>query len=154
MNNTTRSTISLDADEVAGVDLVKRYRKKRLFTSMRLINSLTNQQDSPDLLDLLGSMSKGARDLFLLIKNQMDYRTHIAFLESSELSRGQQNKRSAAYRELAELGLVRKLPATGLKNSTGIEMHFPIGNYMVSPEYIYPNDRFLDEIEYLWDQVR
>jgi hypothetical protein len=45
-----------------------------------------------DILDLLGDLSKCARDLFLEIKRNMDFTTYIAILPSSELTQSKKKQ--------------------------------------------------------------
>jgi len=118
------------------------------------LNTLNNQNDSPDILDVMGLLSKGARDLFLKIKNQMNYRTNVATLRSENLTKGQLNKRSAYYKELITFDLVCRLPATGIIDiDDETQLMYSKHTYIVSPFFILPPHEYVPRIKHIWSQV-
>lgn len=129
------------------------YKHSRRHTQIGVLNMLLNPSDKPDLLDIMGAVSKGARDFFILIKNNLSYKTNTAYLPPAELSKGQLNKRSQYYNELLRYGLVKRIPANQVKNEEGVGLQYPVGTYMVSPEYILPPQRYLLRIKNIWDQL-
>lgn len=110
--------------------------------------------DEPDLLDMLGAMTKGQRDMFLLIKVNMDYRTNRAVLGNADLTPSQVNQRSAAYNGLHKLGLIKRVRQGDLTNLAGEKISVSKGTYMVNPTYIRPRDKYAEELFYQWHQLK
>ncbi|ROQ37939.1 hypothetical protein EDB94_4135 [Marinobacter sp. 3-2] len=129
-------------------------RRKGRYTSISLIRVRNSRDPEPDLLDLLGSLSKGARDLFLEIKRNMDYRTYTATLPNKNLPRSEINRRSRAIDELrrAGNGLACRVPTKGVTSVAGVDQGFRPGTFMLSPYYIYPNHLYEKEIQNVWNQ--
>jgi len=140
-----------DAD---GWELKPIIKDKRPFTGMPPIRTGLTPNRKPDLLDLLGDLSKGARDLFLHIKTNMNFTTYLAVLPNHELTQSQINKRSQAIQELECMGdgLALRVPTSGMKNCGGLELRFKPSTFILSPEYLYPNHKYRDEIENIWRQ--
>lgn len=136
---------------------LKRVNKNRgPFTSISPIRTKYTIGWEPDVLDLLGDLSKCARDLFLEIKRNMDFRTYIAVLPNDELTQSQKNKRSQAIQELESTGygLAQRVPQSGLTNIAGHDFRFKPSTFILSPEYIYPSPKFEDEIQNVWSQCK
>lgn len=137
---------------------VRPYYKNRQgrFTSMPLIRTQSTRSQEPDLLDLMGELSKTARDLFLEIKRGMHYRNHLALLPNEGLTKSQVNKRSLAIKELESTGkgLACRVPTRGIVNLDGTEQLFRPSTFMISPEYIFPGRKFEEEINHRWKQCR
>ncbi|WP_349343557.1 hypothetical protein [Marinobacter sp. MMG032] len=129
-------------------------RRQGRYTSISLIRIRNSRDPDPDLLDLLGGLSKGARDLFLEIKLNMDYRTYTATLPNKNLPRSEINRRSRAIDELrrAGNGLACRVPTKGVTSVAGVEQGFRPGTFMLSPYYIYPNHLYEKEIQNVWNQ--
>jgi hypothetical protein len=110
----------------------------------------------PDLLDLLGNLSKGARDLFLKIKKNMDFVTYIAILPNKDLTQSQMSKRSQAIQELERIGsgLAQRVPQSGLTNVAGIDLRYKPSTFILSPEYIFSNPAHSEEIVNVWNQCK
>lgn len=156
MNSDSAKTDShfLELDGAASYEIKRVYSDGKRFTSISPIRTAGSRDATPDLLDLLGELSKGARDLFLEIKRNMDYRTHIAVLPNKHLSRSQINKRSGAIRELEEAGtgMAYRVPTSGIENTNDIEQRFRPSTFMLSPNYIYPGKKYKYEIMHIWHQ--
>lgn len=129
-------------------------RDKRRFTRIPLITTKNSRHQTPDLLDLMGQLSKGARDLFLAIKCGMDYRNHLAWLPNSDLKPSQRNLRSRAIKELETIaaGLACRVPTSGITNLNGIEQRFRPSTYMISPHFLFPAPKYEEEIHEIWKQ--
>lgn len=142
-----------DAD---GWELKRVHKYRGPFTSISPIRTSYTLDWDPDILDLLGDISKGARDLFLEIKRHMNFATYIAVLPNQELTQSQINKRSQAIQELESTGygLARRVPQSGLTNIAGHDFRFKPSTFILSPEYIYPSPKFEDEIKNVWNQCR
>ena len=117
-----------------------------------MTKQFTHKQSKPheqDLLDLLGSMSKGARDLFLHLKSVRDYRTNIAVMglpwNKSTLSR--------AYTELFKLDLVKKTKVTAPVEFNNVTINFPKNSYIINPTYIMLSERYADQAQAIWDSL-
>lgn len=139
----------------ASIELRPYYpRRQGRYTSISLIRVRNSRDPEPDLLDLLGSLSKGARDLFLEIKLNMDYRTYTATLPNKNLPRSEINRRSRAIDELrrAGNGLACRVPTKGVTSVAGVEQGFRPGTFMLSPYYIYPNHLYEEDIQNVWNQ--
>lgn len=138
----------------SGLTLTPQYKNRARFTSISLIRTFNSRNPEPDLLDLLGELSKAARDLFLDIKRNMDYRTHTASLPNHGLSRSQINNRSHAIKELerAGKGLACRVPTKGITNQAGVEQRYRPSIFMLSPKYIYPGRNYSEEIVNIWEQ--
>lgn len=95
-DNTKPQFNTLNVNEADGWEIRRVYKTQRRYTSIATIRMANNQVTEPDLLDLLGELSKGARDLFLDIKRAMKYQTHTAELPNKGLNQSQINKRSKA----------------------------------------------------------
>lgn len=102
----------------------------------------------PDLLDLMGILPKGPRDLFLVMKNNMDYKTNRTTL-SMKFSESQLRVRSRYYKELHKINLVKKMHVNTLVSSE-IIIHVPKGTYMINPEYIIPENKLQQELLHIW----
>lgn len=139
----------------AGMEFRPYYpRRQGRYTSISLLRVKNSRDTEPDLLDLLGTLTKGARDLFLQIKCNLDYRTYMATLPNKNLPRSEVNKRSRAIDELrrAGTGLACRVPTRGLTNLSNVEQRVRPGTFMLSPTYIYPNHLYQEEIENYWYQ--
>jgi hypothetical protein len=139
----------------AGMEFRPYYpRRQGRYTSISLLRVKNSRDPEPDLLDLMGSLSKGARDLFLEIKLNMDYRTYTATLPNKNLPRSEINRRSRAIDELrrAGKGLACRVPTKGVSSIAGVEQGFRPGTFMLSPYYIYPNHLYEEEIQNVWNQ--
>ena len=108
----------------------------------------------PDLLDLLGGLSKKARDLFLEIKSNMDFVTYTATLPNDKLTQSQKNKRTAAIKELESTGsgLAARVPQSGVINLGAHELRCKPSTFMLSPEYLWPNQQYEERIMHIWNQ--
>jgi hypothetical protein len=137
-----------------GLEIRQTYNRRGRFTTIPLIQTGNSRSKEPDLLDLLGEMSKAARDLFLTIKCNMDYRTHTAVLPNKGRTPSQINKRSSAIKELehAGKGLACRVPTKGIKNISEVEQRYRPSTFMLSPGYIYPGRNFEKEIQHTWFQ--
>jgi hypothetical protein len=136
---------------------LKRVNKHRgPFTSISPIRTRYTMKWELDILDLLGDLSKCARDLFLEIKRNMDFTTYIAILPSSELTQSKKSKRSQAIQKLESTGsgLAQRVPQSGLTNIAGHNFIFEPSTFILSPEYIFPSPKFEDEIMNIWDQCK
>lgn len=124
------------------------------YTSTPRIRSSRTIRYPADIFELLCSTPKGARDLFIEIKQRMDYETHIAILPYKHLTPSQKNKRYEAIRALekAGKGLARRVPSSGIINSIGLPIQFRPSTFMLSPEYIYPAPSFTNAIHVIWRQ--
>lgn len=134
---------------------LKRINKNRgPFTSISPIRTSYTIEWEPDILDLLGDLSKCARDLFLEIKRNMDFSTYMAVLPNDQLTQSQKNKRSQAIQELESTGhgLAQRVPQSGLTNLAGHDFRFKPSTFILTPEYIYPSPKFEDEIKHVWYQ--
>lgn len=130
------------------------FPSRKRFTSISPITTELSYRREPDLLDLMGELSKGARDLFLDIKRNMNFRTHLAVLPTKELTRSQINKRSVFIKELekAGKGLACRVPTRGITNLDGVEQRYRRSTFMLSPEYIFPGRHFEEQINWIWEQ--
>jgi hypothetical protein len=142
-----------DAD---GWELKRVYKNRGPFTSISPIRTKFTINWEPDVLDLLGDLSKCARDLFLEIKRNMDYSTYIAVLSNDELTQSQKNKRSQAIQELESTGygLAKRVPQSGITSIAGYDSRFKPSTFILSPEYVYPSPKFEDEIKNIWRQCK
>lgn len=132
----------------------KRTHYHRTFSKIGRLNTLREATDQPDLLDLLASMSKGARDLLVHLKNHMNTSNNVARITSEGLSKGQINKRSCYARELSDLGIIRKLPSTGIKDLEDNELRFSAVSFILSPAFFVPSSKEQGErIDHIWHQV-
>lgn len=126
----------------------------RPHTRMPPIRNGMTPNRAPDLLDLLGDLSKGARDLFLEIKRNMSFITYTATLPNKGLTQSQKNKRTQAIQELERTSssLARRVPQSGLTNIGGTELRHKPSTFMLSPRYLFPNPAHQDEIMQVWNQ--
>jgi hypothetical protein len=150
MTNTTAITVNIQTS-TKGVRITPEYSNRGRFSMTKQFNlkEVKDKRD-PDLLDLLGSMSKGERDLFLLIKDHTSYKTNRATIDTKNLTVSQTNKRSKHLSGLIKLDLVKKVNQGKLTNSNDEIIHVKVGTYMINPEYIKPSDKFADEIYHQW----
>lgn len=103
-----------------------------------------------DLLDLLGTMSKGARDVFLLLKRNRDYSNNVSTIDS-EISKSQLSR---AYSELRGLNLVKRLPTTVPLDGSDISLKFKRGSYLINPEYIRLNQENSTTYTHVWNSIK
>ena len=152
--NQQKHVINVYSDET--YEFKPRPKDKRPHTRMPPICSGKTPNREPDLLDLLGNLSKGARDLFLNVKRKMDFVTYTATLSNKNLTQSQKNKRSQAIQELESTGygLAQRVPQSGLTNVAGIELRFKPSTFILSPEYIFPNPKHSEEIVNNWNQCK
>lgn len=149
-----KQTTVLNVNEADGWEVKRVNKDRRRFTSIAPIKTMNNGITEPDLLDLLGELSKGARDLYLDIKRGMNFKTHTARLSNKGLTQSQINRRSKAIKELeaSGRGLACRVPTRGIENLNQIELRHKPSTFMLSPEYIYPGKRFAGEIHHIWRQ--
>jgi hypothetical protein len=148
----TETTISISSDvgSFKGLKILPNYSSSGKFTRMKQINSLNHQTDTPDLLDLLGSMSKGARDLFLIIKNSYNWRTGTSLVDTEGLTRGQKVNRVKHLNELYGLTLLAKVPAGETHYPSGSSHTFKANTFIINPDYILPAEAVANEVYFLW----
>lgn len=160
MNNTQPvskpQTEVFQLNDADGWELKRVHKNRGPFTSISPIRTSYTMDWDPDILDLLGDLSKCARDLFLEIKRNMNFSTYMAVLSNDELTQSQKNKRSLAIQELESTGygLARRVPQSGLTNLAGHDFRFKPSTFILTPEYIYPNPKFEDEIKNVWRQCQ
>ncbi len=85
--------------------------------------NIMSSQNQPDLLDLLGSISKTARDFFLVIKSNMNWKTNEATVHGPK-TRSESTMRARAVKELKVAKLARRINGN---------------SFMISPYYLVPN---------------
>lgn len=147
--NKPNTTVSVVSSSATRYKITPEYQTLGNFSMTKQFTHKESSAVDTDLLDLLGSMSKGASSLFLVLKRGRNYKTNIVTLtepvEPSKLSR--------AYRELNSLDLVKRLPTSVSVPSHDITLQYPKHTYMISPEYIRLNAK--DEPLYLslWNQL-
>ena len=145
-------TIGIDQD----VEIRKVHKRKKVFSMTHRFNVADNSplgvdDNALDILDLIDQLSTGARKLFIEIKLGMSWRTNIAILPATELTKGQVNKRSQYSKELLTIGLARKVKCSELVNSEGRIVQLDKGAYMVNPTYMIPPEPFNAEVVFQWN---
>ena len=99
------------------------------YSKMSRLN-LYSQNERPDLLDIMGTMSKPARDFFLSIKFNMNWKTNKSTIPGPK-SRSESTMRARAMKELVKHKLVRKVRGN---------------SFMVSPFFLVPNKQENEDI--------
>jgi hypothetical protein len=149
-----QQTIHVYGDE--NYEFRRQPKDSRPHTRMPPIRNGKTPNRKPDLLDLLGDLSKGARDLFLEIKRNMNFVTYLATLPNQGLSQSKLNNRTKAIQELERTGngLAFRVPTSGLKNVAGLELRLKPSTFILSPEYLFPNPDHEEEMTYIWNQCK
>jgi hypothetical protein len=148
----TETTISITGEQGSfkGLRILPNFTQSGKFTRMKQINSLNHRSGEPDLLDLMGSMSKGARDLFLQMKNAYNWRTGISQVDTEGLSRGQKVNRVKHLNELYGLGIASKVPAGETNYPSGASHTFKANTFIINPAYLLPAEGVANEVLFLW----
>jgi len=145
--------INVHTPEPTDYEVKRVYKEKRRFSMTKQFNTLKSPGNDKDILDLFGDMPKASRDLFLEIKNSMDYKTNTCTLDNSALTKAQKNKKNIAYNKLKDVLLVKKIPTKGIKNIDEVALLYPVNTFMVSPIYIIPSSDFIESITHIWRNI-
>ena len=108
----------------------------------RLRMSYTKSKEK-DLLELLCDLSKGARDLFIELKQRNNYYTNLACYPNNFKTQSEKNSFSRSLSELKKKGLIKKAKT--------IDLREPIGphTYMHNPKYLKcPGNQ--EAVEAMW----
>lgn len=144
----------LSQPKVKRVLITAEHNRSRQFTMMKQINDFHNNTETLDLIELMDEISSGARKLFIQAKQAYNYKTGTSHLPTNTLSKGQINKRATYAKELAQHGLLKKVPCTGITNLDGIEYKHKANTYMISPYFIIPRyDDLSVKLHHLWSQL-
>ena len=114
----------------------------------------SDPSDLPDLLECMHQMTKGERELFLQIKRLTDYKTNRAVLDTSNLTRAEQNQRSKHYQGLRNLDIIRRVQQNQITTLSEEVLQVPKGTFMINPEFIRPSNKHVEEIYFQWNQLR
>ena len=134
---------------------VRHVRKKgRIFSMVMRFNTVENVTEEPDLIDRLSALSRGALALFKAIKDQSNWRTNLATLETGGMTASEMTVRSRLAKELSETGLAKKVKCTELCTSEGVVVNLNKGSFMVNPNVIMPPEPYFTEVLYQWNQLK
>lgn len=139
------------------VTIKREFKWSPRFSRIRLINTKVSRTTNKDIFEILVSLSKPAQHLFILIKQEMNYKTYIANIGLDGLTRSQKNIRLKAITELEKAGLARRLPrkiAMPIESDDEVTsvIKFRAGSYILSPDAIYPAEEYEAAIRNFWDR--
>lgn len=138
------------------VTIKREFRSSKQFSRIALINTKVSRTTKEDIFEILVSLSKPAQHLFILIKQEMNYKTYIALIGLDDLTRSQKNIRLKAITELEKAGLARRLPrkiAMPVESDDDVTsvIKFRAGSYILSPDAIFPAEDYEATIRRLWN---
>lgn len=135
--------LAINIDQIgAGIEIKQKFNNKEPFSMTMRFNTLGSKREKPDLLDLMAQMGKKEIELFIRIKNNMDFRTNIAVLDFGELSLSRRNHLSNYLSCLVRMDLVKRIKC----NTRHV--------YMVNPAYIIPIDAQLPTVVKAWNELK
>ena len=155
-SNETQKLIAklINSPGVREVNVKPVYSNSHPFTKVFQMNDLYSKSEQLDLIELMDELSSGARKLFIQAKNNYNYKTGTSYLPTTNLTRGQINKRGMYVKELKEYDLLKKVPCTGIKNLDGVEYKHKANTFMISPHYIIPRyEDISQKLFHLWSQL-
>jgi predicted transcriptional regulator len=126
--------------------LVRKHSSKP-FSMTRRFQMKHSKDNVPDLLDVMGLLSKGALDLFLTIKCDLNYKTNMTVLDISKETPSERTRRNKLLRELSKHHLIKRVPLSVDNPSYNSKWYFPKNTYIVNPDYIRPSDKYIEMIE-------
>jgi predicted transcriptional regulator len=126
----------------AGIEIKQLYNHRSPFSMTMRFNMLQSQTNKPDILDLMAQMTRKEAELFVRIKNNLNYRTNIAVVDFGELCSSQRTELSRNLSTLVKMNLVRRIKV----NTQRI--------YLVNPEYIIPPDSELSAVTDAWNKLK
>lgn len=134
-------------------EIKRKQTQAKRFSMTRRFKMKYSKDNIPDLLDLLGLLSKGAMDLFLVIKCGADYKSNITVLDTSKESASDRTRRNKLLRELRSHDLVRRVPRTVERDGVG-NITYPKNTVIVNPDYIRPPLDLMDEVIHTYSQSK
>lgn len=135
--------------------LVKQvYKNSTPFSMTKRFNMLfTKDKSEMDLIDIVGNLSKGSTEFFLLLKDKTNYKTNMASIDIKLSTQNIRNKRYKALKELSTVNLVKacKVYRYSLEDGdTGVKQ--PSGVYIINPKYIIPPQDYIDIVSNNWEK--
>jgi len=122
------------------------------FSKVSRLNTMQNKTKELDLLDILGLLSKSSLQLFLQLKNNLNYRTNTSEINITNFSKSQKDTLRKKYKELIKYNLIKigKNKQVILK---GCYVTLPKGKVLISPYHIIPPNQYQESILLLWDSL-
>jgi len=126
----------------AGIEIKQLYTHRSPFSMTMRFNMLQSQTNKPDILDLMAKMTRKEAELFIQIKNKLNYRTNVAVVDFGELCTSQKTELSRHLSTLVKMDLVKRIKV----NTQRV--------YMINPKYIIPPDSDLKAVTEAWNAVK
>lgn len=126
----------------AGIEIKQLYTQRPPFSMTMRFNMLQSQSREPDILDLMAQMSRKEAELFIKIKNNLNYRTNVAVVDFEELCLSRRTELSRHLNTLVKMDLVKRVKV----NTRRI--------YMINPKYIIPPDSEVIAVTAAWNEIK
>ena len=143
------TNISVSHEAGKKIAITEEFSNRGRFSMTAPFNLKDSFNNEMDLIDIINTLSKPARNFFTKIKQSCSYKTNIGEID---LSTHDKATRSKIVKELKSFNLIKKVISSKVKFN-GLSIKTTNNMYMINPTYIIPSDKYYEDIKNNWDSL-